>query len=797
MNSGFRNSQTEILIALWFVLVWPCCGFAPARAEEGAAVSVTKVEIGLDGHFKVGKWTEAAVEIESAGRWRGRLIAEVTDPDGSRALFPGEAVQLAEKGPQRLRCLFQTGRLGSEIVLRVVREEESNTTEVAAWNAGSPGQSHAVEAEVSPALRQDVFLVAGLGQAAGFAESLRERNREREEERNDAVDESLQVVELASAERLPADWRAYDGLDALIVMGDFDLAADVNRAVRQWVLSGGHLVIAVGSDVKRYRQSSLYEWVGLSIPVAGRASLREVSRLEAYAQSGQRLEFTGGLSTAKLRTSSDMPTDETRPELAEAVFRGSTLVAGLEGPLLARVPFGFGRITFLGLDLHRPPVSAWPAKGSLVRRILFGAGDEEAGQGTSGGSRLTHSGITDLASQLHASQQSFPEVRRFSTWQLAGFAALYLALIGPLDYFLVHRVLKRPQWTWVTFPLIVAAAAILSLWGMTGRGGERLRINQVDVVDFDAVSHELRVKSWLTLYSPATRRHHISLRPQPPGPEKPGFSQKAGLLSEPLLSFSGVPEETFEGMYRQGGFEIGRPEYQFAPSADHPKGGARVENLPVSMHSTRSLSGSWAGRSQGLVESDLRTSGKANLMGRLTHYLDAPLENWFLAFRSRLIRPREGGRLEQFPPGRELSLTGNPALVTRELSGYLTSTTVTEVARERGVGAEFLTRQRRYDPLDRDVFSIMRMVTFHETAGGRQYTGLDNDTLRRHDLSPLLLLDRAVLFGMTTEPVSEFALEGNNPHGAPVEKRQATVVRIVMPVEAIEIEEKSVFEDEL
>ena len=72
----------------------------------------------------------------------------------------------------------------------------------------------------------------------------------------------------------------------------------------------------------------------------------------------------------------------------------------------------------------------------------------------------------------------------------------------------------------------------------------------------------------------------------------------------------------------------------------------------------------------------------------------------------------------------------------------------------------------------------MRILTFHEAAGGKDYTGLDNSSLSYLDLSKMLTLDRAVLFGRINFPAAELIVDGESD----AETTHTVFVRIVMPV---------------
>ncbi|MCH7688524.1 MAG: hypothetical protein IH899_17890, partial [Planctomycetes bacterium] len=676
----------------------------------------------MDGRFKVGKWTLAVVDVHTSGPCSVQMIVEVSDPDGSATSFPTEKVTLSETGLHEFQVLFMSGRLSSKIRITL----RDGTRRLAMWQSRLSSDSD-VEAKFQPAFPQSIFLVATLGKPAGLTREERSPQDAPAPDENDAnQDEMLQVVEFETASQLPVQSSAYDSLDALLISDHFDLDEQRNQAVRDWVWGGGHLILSAGRDVESYKQSSLYEWVGELIPLEKPTRLREVSRLEMFVGSKTRLDIRVSLQAAKIRMQDKTINDPTQGEIVQPGFSGQVFVSGLEGPLLVRVPFGFGRITFLGLDLHRPPLSTWKSTSNIVRKILFGENQALMNRTHSTSRQLTSSGITDLASQLHASQDYFPKIHRFTLWKVLGLMLMYLVLIGPVDYFLVHRLLKRPQWTWLTFPLIVAVSVLLAVQTARAFNQDELRVNQLDVLDIDVATQSARIQSWMTLYSPETRRYHVSVQPG-------DFASKEDVptdhlrtssnLSTPRLSWSGIPESTFEGMYRPAGFEIGRPDYNFSPLS------TEIKDLPIPIWSTKSLMGFWNRKTDPLdplVESQLTSSGTRQLSGTIVHHLKAPLDDWILAFGNRVIRSRENGPHVRWKSGGSRDLANKSEIISRRLSEFLTNTTAAEVTRKQGPGVDILVRQKDYDPLERDPYYIMRMLTFHEVAGGKMYTGLDN-----------------------------------------------------------------------
>ncbi len=61
--------------------------------------------------------------------------------------------------------------------------------------------------------------------------------------------------------------------------------------------------------------------------------------------------------------------------------------------------------------------------------------------------------MSDLGTQLQAVYDAISPETRWSSWQIMSMMALYVLIIGPLDYVVVVLLLKRAHLTWITFPL--------------------------------------------------------------------------------------------------------------------------------------------------------------------------------------------------------------------------------------------------------------------------------------------------------------------------------------------------------
>lgn len=776
-----RRSIAAILL-LWGPLWsgWPVTN-ADAAQQRAPAVSIERIDVGIAGYYKVGRSTPLRLRVKVERACRIRCTVDVPDVHGNRTITPGDELVALRAGLYTLTAIFQTGRPDGSVRCRVQWSESGGDRpdwRVAEERVLRPSEPDSPSPVLRPALKQSAVIVATLGRPAGF-ESLPELSK------------PLHVARIESVAQFPARYEAYDGLDVLAINGSHPWTAEQSRAVRDWVRVGGHLVVAVGGGVSEFRQGALYEWMRHVIPLAGTRQLRELSGLESAVGENAQIDVRRGESipAAKLHVTSDVgAAPDADGPAPSAQFEGEVLAGEPRDPLVVRRAYGFGRITFFCVDLNRPPLSNWEALPNALQTLVFDEYRPRRDDGRNGPGPLADTGISDLATQWQFSLQNFPEVRRVASWKVMAWLLLYLAVIGPADYYLVRRLFRNPRFTWLTFPVMVIVAAALAIWTAGRTNGREWRLNQVDVIDVDAdapggAEQFVRTNTWMSVYSPSTMRHRVTIVPHPihgSQAETQANSDSARNGSDAdgghfRLSWSGVPENNFGGMYRSGGIEFGRPTYRFAPDS------AAIENLPTAVWSTADLTAVRIQETGPIVESDLVSRGYGLVSGTITHHLSGPLQDWMLAYGPGVYFPAENprtGRRAALPPD-VLWTTDDPNLARQELEGYLTNTRLTKVERRSGrLSAEYRLAQTAYDPFHRDPSDILRMITFYRRAGGKQYTRLENDSLRRFDFSSLLDLDRAVLIGRLDPPAAE--LELNDRTLAPTRRR--TFVRLVLPV---------------
>ena len=195
-------------------------------------------------------------------------------------------------------------------------------------------------------------------------------------------------------------------------------------------------------------------------------------------------------------------------------LRGKILESEGSLPLIVRTPHGLGEIMFIAADLDRAPLVDWSGRKQFVQKLLTGKAlsPEPKTDGQTGNPL----GISDLTGQLRNALDQFEGVRLVPFSVVAGLVFLYILLIGPGDFFLVKRVLRRMELTWITFPVMVLAVSLGAYLLAYYLKGDQLRINQVNLVDVDVEDGLVRGTTWLNVFSPP----HCRLQPHTASPDR-------------------------------------------------------------------------------------------------------------------------------------------------------------------------------------------------------------------------------------------------------------------------------------
>ena len=381
------------------------------------------------------------------------------------------------------------------------------------------------------------------------------------------------VARLDDLEHLPAQWYGYEGVGALVLSTDkLEICAGSTAQVRRSRPSINGCGWAGAWCSRRARRRRPYwprirPWPFAPGRLQQMVALRQTGGLETYVGSSSTILSPGDSPLAV-------------PRLGEV--EGIVEARELDLPLVIRTARGLGQVVFLAADLDRPPLSRWNDAALLAARLLDLPTDRL--QRVEPHSAGVTFGYSDMAGQLRSSLDQFDGVRMVPFWVVAALLVGYILLIGPGDYFFLRKIVGRMHWTWLTFPAVVLVLSVAAWLLARGLKGDRLHVDQVDLVNVDAVSGQIRGTSWMNLFSPRTQAFDLSVQP--------------GLLSgrpsaEPAIpvAWLGLPGKGLGGMDPQTSDTVGwDSSYEFSPPLDEIKG------VPIRVWSSRSFTARWIAR---------------------------------------------------------------------------------------------------------------------------------------------------------------------------------------------------------
>jgi hypothetical protein len=711
-------------------------GVPAEPAVPAAAPRIVEVRVGFAGRFKVGCWTPAEVVLEAGSQpASGRVELVAPDGDGvpSRVVAPADGeVTLAAGQRRTIPLSFKLGQLAAEVTVGfrgpagLVAERRFST------------RSDGPLAGVLPS-SQPLLVAIGKASDTGAAP--------------DTV-AGMTVARVDDLERLPANWWDYEGVNAVVVTTDDDdissqlaVASPQSAALQLWVRLGGQLVLSVGRQAKKVLTagSPLAELAGGKLDSV--VTLRQTAMFETYVETNDPLSTDARFALEV-------------PKLADVRGRVETFAGTHPGdlPLVVRRARGFGEVVFVAFDLERPPFADWAARPQLFEKLLKRKADDTASPESGGLGAVTTLGFVDLAGQLRGALDQFAGVRPVPFWLVALLITGYILCIGPLDYFLVKRLLGRMHATWITFATTVALFCALGVALAYGLKGRELRVNQIDLVDFDGETNLVRGTTWANAFSPANDTFNLSLAPRD--------DARGGAGTGSLLSWFGLTGSGFGGM-DVGGRTIGGRDtasrtlplfveaYDYSPTLD------ALERVPIAVWSSKAFVGRWWGEAAPPVEFQLTDDGK--LAGTLTSRLAEPLSH------AVLIYDKWAYVIRDFRPGQKLDVDSiDPQTVDTYLRHVIAQG-------DRQVAPP-------YDTASLDVPRIVEIMTAHNLAGGRRYTGLANAYQGFAELSDLVRSGRAVLVGRSARGAATF--ERDDAPLAPDHTQSWTFYRFVFPVAA-------------
>lgn len=442
-----------------FLLAALLVGFAPPMQQAAAPVIGLSVQAGFDGLFRENDWFPLLIDVSNDGDGvTGRLVVR---PETSGNAFTNTFSTPIDMptGSRKTAFLYVTAR--------------SFATDVRVEFLSDDGVSLAAEQiPLRSVLLQDQLHVVLTESSAG------------------SVD--LTGIHAGGFNAFQANWRIAnlpDRLAALkpvntLLFSDIDtgpMTAAQQQTLEDWVVSGGHLIVTGGAN-----------WQATA---AGLADL-----LPLVPEASDTTADLGSL--VGLTLSRDGITDEETIIATGTLATGARVMAAAEdgSPLLVRHDLGLGTVDYLSADPLSQPLRNWAGLPELWFTLASSLPPQP------GWVR----GFVDYdraasATEILPGLDLLPDVL-----PLCGFLAVYVALIGPLNYAVLNRINRR-ELAWVTIPVFILIFSGLAWAVGFNLRGNTATISRLAIVQSWPESDRAQVNGLVGLLSPRRSSYTLTL----------------------------------------------------------------------------------------------------------------------------------------------------------------------------------------------------------------------------------------------------------------------------------------------
>lgn len=450
------------LFGLMIVLLVLSAGVIPARAQTSAVITLT-AEAGYSGYFRPDQWFPVIIRASNDGAdVSGRLVVR---PETSGAAIPNTfstPITLAGGARQTAQLYVSARAFASQLRVEMIDDAGvALAAQPVTIRAAAPQDRIYALISEAPAGTLDLTS-AFLG---GF--------------------NAYQVDWAISA--IPDQAAMLDSVD-LIVFDDVDTSAlseGQRTALRDWVISGGQVVVAGGAN---YAATTAGLLDLLPITPTRTLSVDDLNPIAAWL--GYSTDGLDALDQATIITLGDLND-------------GAQILAGdPDQPLITRRTLGAGAVDFIAADPNTEPLRSWAYSADLWLTLQI----------TRGAQPGWSNGITDFESARRASSilpgfDPLPDILPLLLFLLA-----YILLVGPINYIVLNR-LNRREWAWLTIPVCIAAFSALAYGLGTQIRGTDATLNRLTVIRSYPDTDLARADSVIGLLAPRRGQYSLGVEP--------------------------------------------------------------------------------------------------------------------------------------------------------------------------------------------------------------------------------------------------------------------------------------------
>lgn len=745
-----------------FAVVLVC--YAPIAAQDGEAsgsVAIDSLSLGFNGVGRVGNWLPVRLRAHGLAASQEFLLTVVaSDPRGDQCESKVATANSDASGTLDIRGVFMTGRIDGPVRLRLEDAKgEILWQHLVPCRAAEPSTGAVpTKADLAVTIVPELKLLRHHSQTvlvAGTPAGLTELDQDLAA--NESTRDELTLLSVNGLSDFPESRRGLDCVDTIVLVSEYGLTDNQTEAIQEWVLTGGNLLVSCGERLPQFLGSPLGQWLQPAFGIdQNLLASQDLTALQNFVSGASQLQ-TNRYDVPIVRLLGDQP---------------RIIVNSINGPLISRISSGAGVITMVAVDLNLKPLDRWLSLSDLYETLLFGRLLEVGTEQVRRGGKISSSGVTDISTQLANAFDAIPANDRWSSWHAMLMMLVYLAVIGPLDYLLVVRLLQRPRLTWLTFPSMMVMACGLTLW-WSGSQRASATVRQIHLLDVSQKhsSQFVRTRSWSSLSTTDSRYGTVSAKDFQPRTASNDTNEKS-------LMWHGRNEDVYGGLYRPGGAGLGQQSTRRTEIGE-----AKFTSVPLMADGSQAfLTESCSGAGDApMFTSQLEMPGTGLLEGSFEHHLPEAVRDWVIVFGNRAYLPGEKAddEFRRIEPGEKWMRQSGQVRVA-EIRDFLRGTRIVAGGpkKKNSTASTAMQIQAEYNINGTNPLEILLMTSLYESAGAENYVKLKNEYLRRDEVGTALQLNTALLIGIIDTPLSQLALDDQVVEPAST----GTVVRLFLPV---------------
>lgn len=435
-------------------------GFAPATQITQSLVDLSVSNVGFDGLFRENYWFPLRIEVSNNGDdMVGRLVVR---PETSGNAFTNTwsvPIELPA-GSRKAVFLYLTARsFANQVRVELIDDSGLVVTSREAFMRG--------------VLTQDQLYVVVTQSSVG------------------SVD--LTGVRVGGYNAFQGNWLVENIPDHVVALNAVDMMmfSDVNtgvmtgdqrQAIEDWVTQGGHLVVTGGAN-----------WQATT------AGLNDL--LPLIPNNSEVTDDLSALAAMTQNRNADL-SGETIIVTGELKADAQVLAATRDGlPLVVRRSMGLGVVDYLTIDPLTQSLRTWPGLTELWFTLASSVSPHPS---WSHGLSNTDRAVT--AAEILPGFNLLPDVL-----PLCGFLAVYVALIGPLNYVILNRINRR-EYAWLTIPFFILAFTVMAWVVGFNLRGNIATISRLAVIQSWPDSERAQVNGLVGLLSPRRSTYTLAMQ---------------------------------------------------------------------------------------------------------------------------------------------------------------------------------------------------------------------------------------------------------------------------------------------